>query len=110
MTQDILSDLARVKAIFQLRTLEMVIRGPLDLTPYETDAFGIEDSLSERKRLRKAGYARPYKLRRFLADESGASAVEWALIIAIVAAAMAFAAIGLKDTVRNAGEPVEACR
>jgi pilus assembly protein Flp/PilA len=67
-------------------------------------------SLKERKRLRKAGYARPYKLRRFLTDESGASAVEYVLIIAIVVAAMAFAAFSLGEPIRNAVEQAEACK
>jgi len=48
-----------------------------------------------------------------LRDESGASAAEYALILAIVGSALAIAAYGLGNTIANAmnsaGDRIEAC-
>ena len=42
-------------------------------------------------------------------DESGASAAEYALILAIVGAAIAFAAIALSDAIANAMNDAAEC-
>ena len=44
-----------------------------------------------------------------LRDEAGASAAEYALILAIVGAAIAFAAILLGDTIANAMNSASTC-
>ena len=49
------------------------------------------------------------KIVRFFRDESGASAAEYALILAIVGAAIAFAAITLGDTIGNALNDASGC-
>jgi pilus assembly protein Flp/PilA len=46
---------------------------------------------------------------RMLKDESGASAAEYALILAIVGAAIAFAAILLGGTIANAMNSASSC-
>jgi pilus assembly protein Flp/PilA len=46
---------------------------------------------------------------RMLKDESGASAAEYALILAIVGAAIALAAIALGGTIANAMNRASAC-
>lgn len=46
---------------------------------------------------------------RMLKDESGASAAEYALILAIVGAAIAVAAILLGDTIANAMNSASTC-
>jgi pilus assembly protein Flp/PilA len=46
---------------------------------------------------------------RMLKDESGASAAEYALILAIVGAAIALAAILLGDTIANAMNQASTC-
>jgi pilus assembly protein Flp/PilA len=46
---------------------------------------------------------------RMLKDESGASAAEYALILAIVGAAIAFAAILLGGTIANAMNSASTC-
>jgi pilus assembly protein Flp/PilA len=49
------------------------------------------------------------KLIRFFKDESGASAAEYALILAIVGAAIAFAAVTLGGAIANAMDNATAC-
>ena len=46
---------------------------------------------------------------RMLKDESGASAAEYALILAIVGAAIAFAAVNLGSVIANAMEHSATC-
>ena len=46
---------------------------------------------------------------RMLKDESGASAAEYALILAIVGAAIALAAIALGSTIANAMNRASSC-
>ena len=46
---------------------------------------------------------------RLLKDQSGASAAEYALILAIVGAAIAFAAISLGGTIANAMNSASTC-
>ena len=46
---------------------------------------------------------------KMLKDESGASAAEYALILAIVGAAIAFAAIFLGDAISNAVNDAATC-
>ena len=46
---------------------------------------------------------------RMLKDESGASAAEYALILAIVGSAIAFAAITLGSTIANAMNSASTC-
>ena len=46
---------------------------------------------------------------RFIGDESGASAAEYALILAIVGAAIAFAAVTLGGAVANAMQNATDC-
>ena len=46
---------------------------------------------------------------RMLKDDSGASAAEYALILAIVGAAIAFAAVLLGSTIANAIDNASAC-
>jgi len=46
---------------------------------------------------------------RMLKDESGASAAEYALILAIVGAAIALAAIALGSTIANAMNDAASC-
>lgn len=49
------------------------------------------------------------KLINMLRDESGASAAEYALILAIIGAAIAFAAIALSDAIANAMNDAAEC-
>jgi pilus assembly protein Flp/PilA len=49
------------------------------------------------------------KFIKMLKDESGASAAEYALILAIVGAAIAFAAIFLGDAISNAVNDAATC-
>ena len=49
------------------------------------------------------------KFIKMLKDESGASAAEYALILAIVGAAIAFAAISLGDAISNAVNDAATC-
>ena len=49
------------------------------------------------------------KFVKMLKDESGASAAEYALILAIVGAAIAFAAIFLGDAISNAVNDAATC-
>lgn len=44
-----------------------------------------------------------------LRDQSGASAAEYALILAIVGSAIALAAVGLGDTISNAMNDASGC-
>lgn len=48
-------------------------------------------------------------INRFLRDDSGASAAEYALILAIVGAAIALASLYLGDTIQNAISDSGAC-
>lgn len=48
-------------------------------------------------------------VKTFLRDESGASAAEYALILAIVGAAIAFAAFSLGGAIANAMSDAEDC-
>jgi pilus assembly protein Flp/PilA len=48
-------------------------------------------------------------LKTFLADESGASAAEYALILAIVGTGIAFAAYNMGDAIGGAMEEAEKC-
>lgn len=49
------------------------------------------------------------KFASFLKDETGASAAEYALILAIVGAGIAIAAITLGDTISNAMSDASSC-
>ena len=49
------------------------------------------------------------KFIRFIKDESGASAAEYALILAIVGAAIAFAAVTLGGAIANAMDNATDC-
>lgn len=48
-------------------------------------------------------------LKTFVADESGASAAEYALILAIVGTGIAIAAIGLGDAISGAMDDATEC-